>query len=199
MSTRKSAKVKKSNAENIARYFMKKMDKNCAVLILQNLHLQEDSIDKILVLQKKMRAGVSCRDWSILEESILKMNEESDNFKLYDKNLSLIFENLGIKTNGDFYVCVRNFSSEINTSDTEDSSSEIKKLSEELVKTYNSVRRKLIKSKVENESLSNYVKITNSFLQQVFAKAMPHRAVRYSRNGSIVNNRPESLVLNTVM
>ena len=166
---------------------MNKLNDDVSEKILKNWQMQEEKLIKILDLQKKIRLSVNKRDWSVLESSTRKMDSESVEFKNLDKELGQIFEENNITSIGDFYVCVRNLNFKNENK------------SRQIIKLYDSVRSKLVQSQVENKALNDYVKITNSFLQEVYDKANPNRLVRYSRKGSIVKNRPESLLLNTIM
>lgn len=61
------------------------------------------------------------------------------------------------------------------------------------------VQAKLIRSKIENSALNDYVKISNGFVQNVIENVVPQRRnVVYSRNGSLVKKQPQSIVLNRV-
>ncbi|MBP5402852.1 MAG: hypothetical protein J6Y36_06825 [Treponema sp.] len=62
-----------------------------------------------------------------------------------------------------------------------------------------SIQSKLIKSKIENSSLSDYVNISHGFVQNVLENVVPQRRnVLYSKNGAIVKKQPQSVVLNRV-
>nr|WP_318660799.1 hypothetical protein [uncultured Treponema sp.] len=61
------------------------------------------------------------------------------------------------------------------------------------------IQSKLIKSKIENTSLSDYVNISHGFVQNVLENVVPQRRnVLYSKNGAIVKKQPQSVVLNKV-
>ena len=61
------------------------------------------------------------------------------------------------------------------------------------------VKRKLIFSKIENDSLNTYIAITKNFLQGIFDTVVPQRRnTLYSRNGNIVRSQPDSMLLNTL-
>ena len=62
------------------------------------------------------------------------------------------------------------------------------------------VRRKLSASKVENDALNDYIRITKDFLQEVFDSVIPkNRNTVYSSSGSVVKPVPENLLINTVL
>ncbi len=61
------------------------------------------------------------------------------------------------------------------------------------------VKTKLLKSKIENDSLNEYLRITNDFLQGLFDNVIPNRRnVLYCKTG-ILKNQPECMVLNAVL
>lgn len=61
------------------------------------------------------------------------------------------------------------------------------------------VQTKLIKSKIENAGLNDYVKISHGFVQNVLENVVPQRRnVVYSKNGTLVKPQPQSVVLNKV-
>ena len=61
------------------------------------------------------------------------------------------------------------------------------------------VRGKLVKSRTENKVLSEYINITKGFVQGIIDNALPQsRNKLYSRNGYIIQNQPESVVVNTL-
>ena len=61
------------------------------------------------------------------------------------------------------------------------------------------VKRKLIFSKIENDSLNTYIAITKNFLQGIFETVVPQRRnTLYSRTGNIVRPVPESMLINTL-
>ncbi len=61
------------------------------------------------------------------------------------------------------------------------------------------LKSKLLKSKIENDSLNEYLKITNDFLQGLFDNVIPNRRnVLYCTTG-ILKNQPECMVLDAVL
>lgn len=61
------------------------------------------------------------------------------------------------------------------------------------------IQSKLLKSKIANSALNDYVKISRGFVQNVLDNVVPQRRnVTYSRNGAIVKPQPQSVVLNKV-
>ena len=61
------------------------------------------------------------------------------------------------------------------------------------------IRGKLVKSRIENEALSDYISITREFVKGIIDTAVPQSRNRlYSRNGYVVQPQPESVVVNTL-
>lgn len=61
------------------------------------------------------------------------------------------------------------------------------------------IQAKLLKSKIENSSLSDYVNISKGFVQNVLDNVVPQRRnVLYSKRGAIVKHEPQSVVLNQI-
>jgi hypothetical protein len=61
------------------------------------------------------------------------------------------------------------------------------------------VKRKLIFSKIENDSLNTYIAITKNFLQGIFDTVVPTgRNTLYSRKGNLVRTSPDSMLVNTL-
>lgn len=61
------------------------------------------------------------------------------------------------------------------------------------------IQSKLVKSKIANSALNDYVKISKGFVQNVLDNVVPSRRnVLYSRNGTLVKQQPVSVVLDKV-
>lgn len=83
----------------------------------------------------------------------------------------------------------------------EDSRDSMKKtnFNEEEHNLMKTIQSKLLKSKIANSALNDYVKISKGFVQNVLDNVVPQRRnVLYSRNGTIVKQQPVSVVLNKV-
>ncbi len=82
--------------------------------------------------------------------------------------------------------------------DERTSSKETVTLEHEKVK--NQVRQKLLKSKIENDALTEYISVTNNFVQGVLDAIVPQRKnATYGRNGKLIQKQPQSVVLNKVL
>lgn len=61
------------------------------------------------------------------------------------------------------------------------------------------IQSKLLKSKIVNSALNDYIKISKGFVQNVLDNVVPQRKnVLYSKNGSLVKPLPKSVVLDKV-
>ncbi len=60
------------------------------------------------------------------------------------------------------------------------------------------VRGKLVRCRTENKALGEYIDITRKFVRGVINKAPQSRAKVYGRTGQIVQEQPQSMVLNTL-
>ena len=61
------------------------------------------------------------------------------------------------------------------------------------------IRGKLVKSRIENNALADYISITREFVKGIIDTAVPQSRNRlYSRNGYVVQPQPESVVVNTL-
>ena len=62
------------------------------------------------------------------------------------------------------------------------------------------IRGKLVKSRIENKALADYISITREFVKGIIDTAVPQSRNRlYSRNGYVVQPQPESVVVNTLI
>ena len=61
------------------------------------------------------------------------------------------------------------------------------------------IRGKLVKSRIENKALADYISITREFVKGIIDTAVPQSRNRlYSRIGYVVQPQPESVVVNTL-
>lgn len=131
------------------------------------LKSQNILIDSILSEQMKIRDAVKAKNWIKLQEGIEIIQQKSASFVALDNQREYLSSSM--------------------------SSENLKKTSE----VANQVRRKLLKSKIENKSLGNYVDIVHGFVQNILDNVIPQRRnTLYSRNGGVIHAQPESVVLN---
>ena len=134
--------------------------------------LEEESqlLDDILSLQGAVRLCVKKRKWNELEKNLSELQAKGDRFSELDLMREKLSAEKNLYTDSNVAVCS------------------------------NVVRSKLVKSKIENQVLNEYVSTTRKFLQRVFDDALPEsRNKIYDRYGRIVKNEASSLILNQVI
>ena len=117
--------------------------------------------------QVAVKQSVIDRDWENLVVLISDVNRLSDSFKEIDVKRDQLQNSLDENT-------LKNYYSQLG-----------------------SLRSQLLKCKVENRVITDYVNIAKTFIQEVVEKALPQsRNKNYSRNGKIVQPQPLSVVVN---
>ena len=117
--------------------------------------------------QVAVKQSVIDRDWENLVALISDVNRLSDSFKEIDVKRDQLQNSLDENT-------LKNYYSQLG-----------------------SLRSQLLKCKVENRVITDYVNIAKTFIQEVVEKALPQsRNKNYSRNGKIVQPQPLSVVVN---
>ncbi len=146
---------------------------------------QDNLLSEICDIQKKIRESVNDRNWDELQYHLLSFDALSKNFADLEEERVVCFNNLGLK-DGTLLNSLKDKFTE--------------KESADIYSLYNSIKQKLVASKIENKALNDYIKITTDFLQGVFDNVVPQRkATVYSRTGALVKNQPKSMILNTVL
>lgn len=131
------------------------------------LKSQNILIDSIISEQMKIREAVKAKDWIELQTGIEIIQHKAAAFVALDKQRDFL---------------------------SSSASSESLKKTAEAAKQ---VRSKLLKSKIENKALGNYVSIVHGFVQNILDTVVPQRRnTLYSRKGKIVHAQPESVVVN---
>lgn len=117
--------------------------------------------------QVAVKQSVIDRDWENLVALISDVNRLSDAFKEIDVKRDQLQKSLDENT-------LKNYYSQLGF-----------------------LRSQLLKCKVENRVITDYVNIAKTFIQEVVEKALPQsRNKNYSRNGKIVQPQPLSVVVN---
>jgi len=132
-----------------------------------NILTEEDKIlDTLAEKQQVLRKSVVEKDWEVLIDLISEVNKLSDSFQRYDVRRDEIQEQL--------------------------KSSELKPFFERLAM----LRTKLLKCKVENQVISNYVNVTREFIAEVVNKALPQtRNKNYTKYGTITQTQTSSVLV----
>ena len=128
---------------------------------------EENLLDRLTEKQQVLRKAITDKDWESLVGYINEVNAISDSFQVYDLKRDEIQDQL--KTE------------------------EIKPHFERLGR----LRTKLLKCKVENQVISNYVNVTREFIAEVVEKALPQtRNKNYTKYGTITQSQPASVLVN---
>lgn len=127
---------------------------------------EENLLDRLTEKQKLLRKAVTEKDWESLTGYINEVNLISDSFQKFDIRRDEIQNEL--KTD------------------------ELKPYFERLGR----LRTKLLKCKVENQVISNYVNVTREFIAEVVEKALPQTHNKnYTKNGTVTQPRPASVLV----
>lgn len=127
---------------------------------------EENLLDLLSEKQLVLRKSVVEKDWNIMLDLISEINKISDSFQHFDLRRDEIQNQL--KT------------------------TELKPHLERLSR----LRSKLLKCKLENQVLSNYVTVTREFIAEVVNKALPQtRNQNYTRNGTITQPQTASVLV----
>ena len=137
---------------------------------MEKVLLRENEIlDNVLAEQKKLREAVQSKTWDNLMDTIAAINMLTESFEKAEAERAVL-----------------------EAQQTED-------MKKRTLPILSEVRGKLVKSKTENKTLGSYISIMREFIQGVIDKALPQsRSTVYSRNGSIVHAKPNSVVVNTL-
>jgi hypothetical protein len=160
-------------------------DIDYSVKLKSVLTSQDKLLSEICDTQKKLRESVNERDWDELQYHLASFDALSNKFSQLENERIRCFEYFGL-----------NDGASLNLKDNKISKESIN----DIQNLYNSVKQRLLASKIENKALNDYIKITTEFLQGVFDNVVPQRKTTvYSRTGSLVKNQPQSMILNTVL
>ena len=127
---------------------------------------EENLLDRLTEKQQRLRKAITEKDWESLVGHINEVNLISDDFQKFDIRRDEIQNEL--KTE------------------------ELKPHFERLGR----LRTKLLKCKVENQVISNYVNVTREFIAEVVEKALPQtRNKNYTKYGTITQPEPASVLV----
>ncbi len=145
-------------------------DKELKDRLLLVMREESQLLDVILKQQEVVHSLVLKRKWLELENVLKELQKMSDNFTELDNKREELFSKIDVS--GDF-----EFSSAVSQ-----------------------VKSKLIKSKLQNKVLNEYISTTKDFLQGIFDEVLPERRnVTYSRYGKIVKPELHNVVINQVV
>lgn len=165
------------------------MDKKAATDLLAILTSQNELLDSMIGLQKLVRQAVTEKNWVELDNNLFKLNELTENFtQMEARREELCCQICGVS--GSQQVPGMH---QVSTKLPDDLRPMVKEV-------LHQVRQKLSVSKVENDALNDYIRITKDFLQEVFDSVIPkNRNTVYSNTGSVIKPVPENLLINTVL
>lgn len=147
-----------------------------ATELKNHLTKEETVLDSIIASQKQVRLFVTKRDWMSLENEMKSLEDKANDFMILEDERNKLTEKATLEMG-------------------EETVNKISK-EEPLLKE---VKRKLIFSKIENDSLNTYIAITKNFLQGIFDTVVPTgRNTLYSRKGNLVRTSPDSMLVNTL-
>ncbi len=127
---------------------------------------EENLLDRLTEKQQMLRKAITEKDWESLVGHINEVNLISDSFQKFDIRRDEIQNQL--KTD------------------------ELKPHFERLGR----LRTKLLKCKVENQVISNYVNVTKDFIAEVVEKALPQtRNKNYTKYGTVTQPQPASVLV----
>ncbi len=156
------------------------MKKSLASEMKTCLKKQSELVSKICTLQKSVYNHVIERDWLESEKALRKVNKLSNDFMELDKNLYRMIK-IQAPKNLDFFECTKTFP---------------KEEKEKLNSLYKDLKKKLLESKIENDSLSNYVKHAQSLVQGMVDIISDERTGKcYTPSGKKVSADLSNLVL----
>lgn len=127
---------------------------------------QEKILDSLATKQLILRKAIIDKDWEHLQALIIEVNKLSDNFHQLDEERESIMQ--------------------------QHTNEELKQYYEKL----SVLRTKLLKCKVENQVISNYVNVTREFINEVLDKAIPKTHNKnYTNKGTIVQPQASSVLV----
>jgi len=161
----------------------------CRDILLQECELIQNAV----IIQEKIRAAVTDREWTDFDVHLNAMNSIENkmvNLENERENLFLVFNSL---------VRERTFCDNL---DEKGKFMELvsllpKNQSEELTEIYRSLKMESIKLRISNDALMTYVTGVKTTLQEFFDLAFPERGGKmYTKDGTHFSNDMRSMVLN---
>ncbi len=127
---------------------------------------EDKLLDELTEKQKEMRKTLLEKNWDALVKVMSSVNALSENFRELDSRRDEIQQQL--------------------------KSEELK----EYLQSLSTMRSKLLKCKVENQVISNYVTVTRQFIADVVEKALPQtRNKNYTKTGALTQPQTSSVLV----
>ena len=164
---------------------MKEEPQSVTQRLYQTLLSQSEVLSEIISEQQLLHAGVTSKNWEQIERAVTSVNRLSERFSQLENERTALCVLICPEQASDIYEVSRNLPAAFKRP---------------VMEAFHQVRQKLAVSKIENDVLSEYIRITREFLQGVFDCVLPQRRnTLYSSSGAVIKARPESVVLNTVI
>lgn len=162
---------------------MKEEQKSITQDLYKTLLEQNEVLANIISQQQVLRTAVTSKNWDQLEQTMSNMNPLTDKFSLLEDQRMIICSKLSPDDPNNI-VCV--------------SQSLPSAFRKPIIESFYQIRQKLAVSKIENETVNEYIRVTKDFIQGIFDTALPQRRnILYSSTGAMIKVLPESVVLDT--
>ena len=153
--------------------------------LYQTLLNQNQVLAEIIAQQQILHAAVTGKNWEQVERTVGAVQSLSQRFSALEQERADVFARICPDNPGDIYEVSRRLPPVFKRP---------------VIEAFHQVRQKLAVSKIENDVLNEYIRITQNFLQGVFESVLPQRRnMRYSPEGTVVKMQPQSVVVNTVI
>jgi len=165
------------------------MYEKCRDILLQECELIQNAV----LIQEKIRAAVTEREWTDFDTHLNSMNSIENkltNLENERENLFLVYQSLirekvfcdNLDEKGQFMELMALLP---------------QKQGEELTEIYRSLKMESIKLRISNDALMTYITGVKSTLQEFFDLAFPERGGKmYTKDGTHFSNDMRSMVLN---
>ena len=162
---------------------MKETTKTISKELYSILCAQNKLLETIYEHQKIVRTSVVNKDWTPLQEIFSKIDTLSQEFSTLEAHRISVSLKL-YKNPDDIFALSVLLPMEMRV---------------KIIEVYQSVKRNLLISKIENDSINEYIRVTQNFMQKVFDEVLPQRRnTLYSSKGEVIKNQPTSVILDTV-
>ena len=153
--------------------------------LYQTLLNQNQVLAEIIAQQQILHAAVTGKNWEQVERTVGAVQSLSQRFSALEQERVDVFVRVCPDNPGDIYEVSRRLPPVFKRP---------------VIEAFHQVRQKLAVSKIENDVLNEYIRITQNFLQGVFESVLPQRRnMRYSPEGTVVKMQPQSVVVDTVI
>ncbi len=153
--------------------------------IYKVLVAQSDVLGAIIVQQQIVRTAVTSKNWNQLQDSVNIVNHLTKEFIELEAKRSSECAKLNPNNPDDIFTIATKVNPELKSG---------------ILGMFHQVRQKLVVSKIENDAINEYIRITQDFLQEVFDNVLPQRRNKlYSSKGKVIKNRPKSVILDAIV